>query len=218
MNTNLMKHTNLIIRIKKNGLDVQLIKLFPLDKIIKCCEKVETIGVKSDDYKKNEVFQQELVKDENFILYLNKIYENKLNIDGFQTLLEDIREHNDKISNYPINNIINILNNTKLLKQAYYSYLKYFLDYTNNSELNKIITNNLNYFYQQSDTKFDELSEKERELLKTSILDSYNLIPIKTIKKSYEFLANNEELRNFITFLDNQEMYIPLEFICKNFC
>ena len=153
----------------------------------------------------------ELVKDENFILYLNKVYENKLDIDGFQTLLKDIRKHNDKISNYPINNVIDILNNKKLFNQAYYSYLKYFLDYINDSDLNKIITNNLNYFYEQFDIEFEELSEKERELLKSGIFDNHNLIPINNIKKTYEFLANNEELREFITFLNNQEMYIPLD-------
>ena len=43
MNTSLMKHAKSIIRIRNNGLDVQLIKLFTLNKIINCCKKIEDI-------------------------------------------------------------------------------------------------------------------------------------------------------------------------------
>ena len=211
MNTNLMKHTNLIIRIKNNGLDVQLIKIFPLDKIINCCKRIEDIKILKDDYKENGTFQQELVRDERFIFYLNKIYENELDIKGLEILLKNIQQHNEKISDYPINGVLDILGNTNLQYGAYYSYLKYYRDYTNNNAFKKIITNNLNHFYEQSKIAFEDLSEDERELLKTNTLDNYNLIPIENIKAVYEVLLNNEELKELILFLNNKQMYLPLD-------
>ena len=206
-----MKHTNLIIRIKNSGLNVQLIKLFPLDKIINCCERMENINILKDDYKENMIFQKELVRDEKFILYLNEVYKNELDIKEFEILLEDIQKHNDMISNYSINNVLDILNNTQLFCQAYYSYLKYFSDYTDSSEFKRIITNNLNHFYEQSDIIFETITDKERELLISNPLDNYNLVPVDNIAKTYEILANNEELRKFILFLNDKEMYLPLD-------
>ena len=221
MKTSLIKHAETIIKIKNNGLDAQLIKLFPLNEIINCCKRIEDINILKDDYKENEIFQKELVRDENFILYLNEVYKKELNIDGFVKLIEDIQKHNDMISNYPIKNVLDILNNSQLSCQAYYSYLKYFLNYTDSSEFKRIITNNLNHFYEQSDITFEILTEKERELLKSNILDNYNLVPIKNIKEIYEILVNNEELRKFILFLNDKKLYLPLnldlyEMIAKN--
>ena len=210
MNKILMKHTNIMIRMRNNGLNEQLIKSFSLDKIIKACERIESTKILKDDYKENKIFQDELVRDEKFILYLNKVYEKELDVNGFEILLESIEQHNEKISDYPINNVLDILNNKELLYKAYYSYLKYYQDYTNNSNFKTIITKNLNHFYGQSDIVFDDLSRNEKELLKSNELDNYNLIPINDIKKIYEFLVNNEELKNLIVFLNSKEMYIPL--------
>ena len=210
MNTSLMKHAKLIIRVKNNGLDADLINIFPINKIIDCCSRIENTKILKNDYMENRILQEELVRDENFILYLNELYKNELNIQGFEVLLQDIEKNKDMISNYPINNVLDILNNTKLFYKAYYTYLKYFIDYTNDSEYKEIITNNLNHFFEQSDVKFETLTEKERELLKSNKLDNYNLIPVEDIKKTYEFLATNEDLRKLIVFLNDKEMYLPL--------
>ena len=69
MNTNLMKHAKLIIRVKNNGLDADLINIFPINKIIDCCSRIENTKILKNDYMENRILQEELVRDENFILY-----------------------------------------------------------------------------------------------------------------------------------------------------
>ena len=143
MNT-LIQHAKLAIRMNNNGINREFIKKFPIEEIIDCCNRIEQNKILNDEYKDNEVIQEEIIKDEKFIHYLNIAYKKDLDMVGFEELLIAIKQHNEKMTDYSIKDILNVLYNKELFYKSYYDYLKYFRN--ESISLKKRITNNLIIF------------------------------------------------------------------------
>ena len=126
MNT-LIQHAKLAIRMNNNGINREFIKKFPIEEIIDCCNRIEQNKILNDEYKDNEVIQEEIIKDEKFIHYLNIAYKKDLDMVGFEELLIAIKQHNEKMTDYSIKDILNVLYNKELFYKSYYDYLKYFI-------------------------------------------------------------------------------------------
>lgn len=208
MNT-MIQHFQLIIRMNDCGLKSDFIKEFPLKDIIECCKRIEESDLKKFDYSWYYWIQEELIRDKNIIKTIQLAFKGKYNMRNFQNLLVDIKNHNEKMSDYEYRNIIRVLNNTNLNTKAYYCFLKYYIN--EKYETRKRIVKNLNHFYSQEDVKFEELTECERKLIKVSCLDNKNLIPKTNIKNIYELLTQNKDLMDFIEFLNIKRLYIPLD-------
>lgn len=206
--TTIIEHTKLATRMYKNKINMDLIKEFLLEEIDDCCNVIENSELTYDKYEGNITFQRELIKNKKFIEYLMEAYEKQIDMQRLESLIQNINMHNEKVTDYSIEDIVDVINNKELYCDACYDYLKYF---SNKSlALKRIITNNLNYFYSQSNTKFEELNKEERELFEESYLDKYNLIPKDNIKEVYELLTRNKKLRDVIDFFNYKELYIPL--------
>ena len=123
MNT-LIQHAKLAIRMNNNGINREFIKKFPIEVIIDCCNRIEQNKILNDEYKDNEVIQEEIIKDEKFIHYLNIAYKKDLDMVGFEELLIAIKQHNEKMTDYSIKDILNVLYNKALFYKSYYDYLK----------------------------------------------------------------------------------------------
>ena len=123
MNT-LIQHAKLAIRMNNNGINREFIKKFPIEEIIDCCNRIEQNKILNDEYKDNEVIQEEIIKDEKFIHYLNIAYKKDLDMVGFEELLIAIKQHNEKMTDYSIKDILNVLYNKELFYKSYYDYLK----------------------------------------------------------------------------------------------
>ena len=59
MNT-LIQHAKLAIRMNNNGINREFIKKFPIEEIIDCCNRIEQNKILNDEYKDNEVIQEEI--------------------------------------------------------------------------------------------------------------------------------------------------------------
>ena len=204
----LIQHAELMIRMKKCGLRSELIKKFSLQDIINSCNRIEDSDLKKFNYSGYYLIQEELIRDENIIKPIQLAFKGKYNIENFQTFLSQIKTHNEKMSNYNYRNIIKVLNHQKLKVEAYYDFLKYYIN--ENYEIRKKAINNLNYFYSQNKVQFDELTENEINLIKYHLLDNTNLIPIINIKEIYELLVTNKDLLELIDYLNESKLYIPL--------
>lgn len=204
----MIEHAKLAVRMYKNKIDMELIKKFSTEEINNCCNRIENDKLLNNEKKESIIIQEELIRDEKFIDYLIEVHEKTIDMQRFEKLIQDIKDHNEKITDYPIEHITDVINNEDLSSEACYDYLKYFIN--TNVLMQRTITDNLNYFYSQKNTKFEELTEKERALFEESYLHEYNLIPFYDIKKVYEFLAGNEKLRDVIDFLNYRKLYIPL--------
>lgn len=204
----LIQHAELMIRMKKCGLRSELIKKFSLQDIINSCNRIEDSDLKKFNYSGYYLIQEELIRDENIIKPIQLAFKGKYNIENFQTFLSQIKTHNEKMSNYNYRNIIKVLNHQKLKVEAYYDFLKYYIN--ENYEIRKKAINNLNYFYSQNKVQFNELTENEINLIKYHLLDNTNLIPIINIKEIYELLVTNKDLLELIDYLNESKLYIPL--------
>lgn len=123
MNT-LIQHAKLAIRMNNNGINREFIKKFPIEEIIDCCNRIEQNKILNDEYKDNEVIQEEIIKDEKFIHYLNIAYKKDLDMVGFEELLIAIKQHNEKMTDYSIKDILNVLYNKELFYKSYYDYFE----------------------------------------------------------------------------------------------
>jgi len=205
----LMEHAKLAIRMHKNNINLKLLRSFTPIQINECCNRLEDDKMLKSRYKESEIIQKELVRDENSIKYIIEAYDREIDMNKFEYLINDISNHNEKITSYSMEDILNVVNNSELNERAFYDYLKYFSN--SDSEQKKIITNNLNHFYSQNYIKFEELSAAERKILTEGYLDNYNLIPThNNVKRIYECLSMNKTLRKIIDFLYLKELYIPL--------
>lgn len=204
----LVQHAELIIRMKQCGLRSELIKKFSLQDIMNSCNRIENSDLKKFNYSGYYLIQEELIRDEKIIKPIQLAFKGKYNIEDFQTFLSEIKIHNEKMSNYNYRNIIKVLNHQKLKVEAYYDFLKYYIN--ESYEIRKKAIKNLNYFYSQNKVQFDELTENEINLLKYYLLDNTNLIPIVNIKEIYELLVANKDLLELIDYLNESKLYIPL--------
>lgn len=204
----LVQHAELIIRMKQCGLRSELIKKFSLQDIMNSCNRIENSDLKKFNYSGYYLIQEELIRDEKIIKPIQLAFKGKYNIEDFQTFLSEIKIHNEKMSNYNYRNIIKVLNHQKLKVEAYYDFLKYYIN--ESYEIRKKAIKNLNYFYSQNKVQFDELTENEINLLKYHLLDNTNLIPIVNIKEIYELLVTNKDLLELIDYLNESKLYIPL--------
>lgn len=204
----LVQHAELIIRMKQCGLRSELIKKFSLQDIMNSCNRIENSDLKKFNYSGYYLIQEELIRDEKIIKPIQLAFKGKYNIEDFQTFLSEIKIHNEKMSTYNYRNIIKVLNHQKLKVEAYYDFLKYYIN--ESYEIRKKAIKNLNYFYSQNKVQFDELTENEINLLKYHLLDNTNLIPIVNIKEIYELLVANKDLLELIDYLNESKLYIPL--------
>lgn len=203
----LMSHAKLIVKMKKNKLNLELIKEFPIEKIDACCNRIEGNNILKNN-NINLIIQKELITDENAIEYIIQVYEKELDMDKIETLINNIQKHNEKITDYCMEDIINVINNEQLNNNIAYDYLKYF---RNSKEISKnVIIANLEHFHSQFKTNLEELNSEEIKLFYLPYLSNNKLIPDNEIKRVYEFLSQNENLRNFIDFLYSRNLSIPL--------
>ncbi|MBP3254924.1 MAG: hypothetical protein J6M60_00320 [Clostridia bacterium] len=210
MKTQFTNHAMLMIRMYKNEISEKFAKDYSINEILKCCNRIEKRKNGSYGVRENEIFQETLIKDENFIDYLNYAYENSFDMERFKLLLDKILENNEKMSDYNIEDIKDVINNEILSLDSIYDYLKYF---RNENEYFKIvITNNLNHFNSQSEININRLTDSQRNLFKLNFLNNCNLIPLANIDKIYEKLDKNKELREFIDFLYKYKLFLPLDF------
>jgi len=203
----LMLHAKLLAKMQKNKLKLELIREFPIEEIDACCNRIEGIEILKNN-NINPIIQIELIRDENSIKYIIQAYEKQLDMDKLEILIKNIQKHNEKITDYCMEDIINVINNEQLHNNIAYDYLKYF---RNSKEISKnVIIANLEHFHNQIRTKLEELNSEEIKLFYLPYLSNHKLIPDNEIKRVYEFLSQNESLRNFIDFLYSRNLSIPL--------
>ncbi len=206
----ILEHTKLATKLHKTQINLDFVKEFSLQKLDDCCDRIQSNEMIRESGRQDIFIQRELIKNEKFIHYLVEIYNSKTITNGLKTLLADIEAHNEKITDYDINDIINVLRNEKLCYEAYYDYLKYFSN--RNPLFVGKITKSLNNFFEQDTVKIEELSSEMLKLFEYDYLANNCLLPLSDIKEVYQLLLENEKLRYLIWFLDYKKYKISLDF------
>jgi len=205
----LLEHARLATRMFKNNIKMDFLKDFTMEDINNCCNRLENNEKINENYKDSKVIQRELIRDENAVRYIIEASNKELDLERLEYLIKDIKKHNEKLSDYTIEDIIEVINNNDLYSSGCYDYLKYYIN--SDEKTKKIVSDNLNHFYSQSYLSFDDLNNSQRELFKEEYLCNYNLIPTHNeLNKIYEYLSTNGKLNYIINFLYKKKLYIPL--------
>lgn len=206
----LLEHVRVATTMYKNKLNLKFIKEFKIKEIEDCCTQLENLQVDNKIYESSEIIERELIKDTNSIKYLTKIFDEGIDSVKIKDLVEIIQENKEKITNYEVENIIKVLKDNKLYCNTSYAYLKYFINNIKSDIGRKTVIANLEYFFTQDNVKLNDLDEDEINLFTSPFLSDYNLIPKNNIKRVYELLVQNEELKKLILFLYINKLTIPL--------
>ena len=203
----IIEHTKLVTRLLSDKLNLRFIKEFSMQQLNDCCERIENSSILEKE-EQELIIQKELIRNIKFIEYFEEICVNNLENNGLDFLIEDIEKHNEKITDYPIQNIIPILKSDDLKFDASYAYLKYF---SNCDKLfKKKVINNLNNFYRQDTLKIEELNKEMLKLFEYDYLKNSYLLPINHLREVYPLLIKSEKLRNIIWFMDCKHYNIEL--------
>ena len=122
----ILEHTKVIGNLEKNKIDLQFIKKCNLQDLLNCCKRIENSNLDSGLYNKNLAIQEELITDEAFTNYFVEMNKNNINLDRLEYLCSKLQDKNEKLSNYSLDILLQILQNENIIKDAFYDYLKYF--------------------------------------------------------------------------------------------
>lgn len=107
--------------------------------------------------------------------------------------------------------IVMRLTDEKLQYYTRYNYLKYFIKRIKSNIGKATVISNLDYLFAYNNSTIKEINEDEVELFTLPFLSNYNLIPRDNIKRVYELLVQNEELKKLILFLYMNKLTIQLD-------
>lgn len=208
---NLLEHVKIVTRMKKNKLNLDLIKKFEIQMIKNACMNLERFEVNNDIYSLDNNIQNEIIKNQNSIKYFVKIYNEKVDKARVSELVKILQYRNEKITDYSILNVLEVLKDAKMQGKVCYLYLKYFSQKIKSSIGKNVVIENLKYFLSDKNNKLEVLSEEEIDLFTKPYLSNYNLIPNRNIKEVYELLVQNNELEQLIYFLFKNKLFLPLD-------
>lgn len=207
----LRKHAKIAINMYSENLDLNLLKEFKMEEIAQCYEKIEKSQINKKIYEDYTTIQREMIRNTETIEYLVRLDEEGIETIKVKDLIEVIQENNERLIDYSIDNVIKVMKDTKMNNIVRYIYLKYFIDKIKTNIGKEVIIKNIKYFLTQDNIQIQDLTIEEIQLFISPMLSNYNLIPRQNIKRVYELLVQNEELRKFIHFLYINKLQLPLK-------
>lgn len=208
---NLLEHVKIATRMNKNKLNLDLLKKYTIQMLENTCMNLEQYEVNKEIYSTSNFIQEEIIKDQDSIKYFEKIFNEKLDLNEVSNLVEILQNKNEKITNYPIDNILEVLKDINMQGEISYLYLKYFSQKVKSNIGKNAVIGNIKYFLTDSNNRLEDLNEEERNLFVKPYLSNYNLIPRRNLKEVYELLVQNDELEQLIYFLFKNKLYLPLD-------
>ena len=206
----LKKHVEIATEMYNKKLKLNLIKEYDIDILKNCCDKIEEVKIKKELYEDCEIIQKEMILDTNATEYLIKLNLAGIDIVKIKDFITVIQNNKDRLTNYKVEELIKVLKDTRMYDMISYAYLKYFIDKIKSNLGKRIVIENLRYFFTQNNIRLQDLTVDEMNLFTSPILSNYNLIPRLHIKRVYELLVENNELKQFILFLYLNKLTIPL--------
>lgn len=207
----LKKHVEIATEMYDKKLNLNFIKEYDIDRLKNCCDKIEKVKIEKELYEDYEIIQKEMILDTNTTEYLIKLHLAGIDIIKIRDIIAVIQNNEDRLTNYKVEKIVKALKDTKMYDMISYAYLKYFMDKIKSNLGKRIVIENLRYFFTQNNIRLQDLTVDEMNLFTSPILSNYNLIPKLHIKRVYELLAENNELKQFILFLYLNKLMIPLK-------
>lgn len=207
----LKEHVKIATKMYARKLNLNFIKKFRIEQLENCCNEIDRLEIKKELYEACDTIQEEMIKDTNTIEYLIQLHSADIDVIKTKDFINILQNYGEKLTDYKVEKIIKSLQDARMYDVISYAYLKYFIDKIKSNLGKRIVIENLKYFFTQDDVILQDLNNDEIKLFTSPILSNYNLIPRTALKRVYELLVQNNELKKFILFLYLNKLTIPLK-------
>ena len=203
----IVENMKLLAELNKNKISLNFVKKYNHNTLFNCCSIINDKKIKCESYENNDVIQEQLITNETFADYLIDLINKNISAEDISSIILALQEHDEKITDYTINSILQVLKNDNLHNGLYFNYLKYFSIMSLSLEQQNLIAKNLYHFNRQGEVEFSELTENERNLFLKPII---YLLPSNNIKIIYNLLSEDNNLMQILDFIQQYDIFLYL--------
>ena len=199
---------NLILTLNKYNLGLGLLADFDMETILNFCAGLEEQKIPCTWYAGHPEIQKELISDERFFFYLDKLIEFITSVATINAFLKILHDNGETALDYPIHCLLNSMIVTTDDIDVFYDYIKNF-GIINDIEKQKIIVENLGLYNKLLSKPVTEVSESEKYFFMKPFLMKKNLIP-DNIDRVLTMLAHQTGLSFLIEFFYENDINVNL--------
>ena len=201
-----------ICEMEEFGFDLENTQLFNTSKIRDSCKRCKDLGIK--DYMKQSLIQeiqQELISNPRFAYFYRKLCSENVSNRKIGDWLYIAGKYGDELTDYPVETLISVAKLELQSPFAEYDYLKYFSSGLRCEQEQLLVAGNIRYFYHQDELKIEQLTDSERDILKTSYFQSLSFDGT-TLKNVIDLISNNKALQQILELLSEHDVCYALNY------
>ncbi len=199
-----VERLNLILTMNKYSLDFGLLKDHSADVLIGFCAGLETRQTPTAWYAGCPAIQKELISDDRFFFYLEKMSKIGLAMRDIDSHLKELHSKGETALTFPIDCLLSGLALTNCRIKVFYDYMKHFSGMTTNKAEKEAILDNLAEYQKELPKPISELSSMEKRCFTEPCLANSRLIP-DDIGVVLAMLAAQARLLDIIRYLHDNE-------------
>jgi hypothetical protein len=199
---------SLIVALKKNAVSLKLLREYEPDILLKLCGDIEKYKTQAHCYSECITIQKELIHDERFFFYLDKMIAANISPKTINNYLDELTPHGEHGVDYPVNRLISSMVYTEDSQNIFYDFLKYFSGLPVNKTQKENIVINWADYGETLNKPCSELTEAEISLLMESCLTNHSLIP-GAFKQAFTLLQQDDML-NILRLINEKNYSVKL--------
>jgi len=217
---------NMVITLNKHNLFLALVQDCAPDELMRFCDDLDKRKTPHSQYEGEIAIQEELLNDERFFFYLEKVLEIEgLTPRKINEFLCVIREHGKSVMDYPIEQFISSASavaNTNDSAEIFYDFLSCFSCQPLTEAQSIVIITNLRLYRKSLSMPITALPANELGLFKEYVLNERELLPgSDDIDRVFTLLAGQDSPLSIIRFMHKNRVRERLsldncEALCRN--
>ena len=192
------------------GIGLENTKNFNISELSAACKRVKKLNV--TEYLKKQFnleVQKELIQNPAFADYYIKLCREGVSNRQIGELIQVLHSHNELLTDYPIQAVID----TEVLElphtTAVYEYLKYFYPIIKSEEERLLIAGNIRYFYYQNRLKIHQLNNAERNVLLSPYFRSLHFEG-ENIGTVLHLVSEHKALQTILKYLSHHDIHYSI--------
>mgnify|MGYP000438293228 CR=1 FL=1 len=196
-----IKTSDLLTRMKDDGLLPALTGSFSEDAIAQACGQVETLQLQERLHiRKTKRIQEELIRVPNFAALYGVLCRQEIGDEEIASVLESADGYGEKLTAYPQEQVLAVMK-LELLPSLRFEYLKYYFPFVMYEEEEQVILDNLQTFPIAEWKGLSMLTEHQRDMIRQPFLGSYLFCWHQNERKALELLEQNRPLQRVCILL-----------------
>ncbi len=200
---------SLILTLNKMKLDLGLLMDHTPDDLLVLCGRLEARKTPHEWYAGCPDIQKELVGDEQFFYYLEKLSKTGLAMTTINNFIRVLHENDESAIHYPIARLLSGMALTARHSEVFYDYFKFYGGLATDKPQKDAIIKNLRLHSKLLHVPIAELTDGERAMFLEPCLTETKLVP-DNLGRALPLLAQNPSLLEVIRFIYDNGFSITL--------